>query len=67
MDQSAPSNDGCHFVASSVLHMAEMPLDANVQFITVMAPKMPLSEGWKPRSGENHVGDGSPLRYSGLP
>ena len=29
-------------VASSVLHMAEMPLDANVQFITVMAPKMPF-------------------------
>ena len=30
------------YVASSVLHMAEMPLDANVQFITVMAPKMPF-------------------------
>jgi NAD(P)-dependent dehydrogenase (short-subunit alcohol dehydrogenase family) len=29
-------------VASSVLHMAEMPLDANVQFMTVMAPKMPF-------------------------
>ena len=29
-------------VASSVLHMADMPLDANVQFITVMAPKMPF-------------------------
>ena len=28
-------------VASSVLHMANLPLDANVQFITVMAPKMP--------------------------
>ena len=29
-------------VATSVLHMAELPLDANVQFITVMAPKMPF-------------------------
>ena len=29
-------------VASSVLHMANLPLNANVQFITVMAPKMPF-------------------------
>ncbi|MGB2468666.1 MAG: SDR family oxidoreductase [Candidatus Puniceispirillaceae bacterium] len=29
-------------VASSVLHMANLPLDANVQFLTVMAPKMPF-------------------------
>ena len=29
-------------VASSVLHIAEMPLDANIQFMTVMAPKMPF-------------------------
>ena len=29
-------------VARSVLHMAELPLDANVQFMTVMAPKMPF-------------------------
>ena len=29
-------------VASSVLHMAQMPLNANVQFMTVMAPKMPF-------------------------
>ena len=29
-------------VASSVLHMANLPLDANVQFMTVMAPKMPF-------------------------
>jgi len=28
-------------VASSVLHMASLPLDANVQFITVMATNMP--------------------------
>ncbi len=27
--------------ARSVLHMAELPLDANVQFLTVMATKMP--------------------------
>ncbi len=29
-------------VASSVLHMAELPLDANVQFMTVMATNMPF-------------------------
>ena len=29
-------------VASTVLHMANLPLGANVQFITVMAPKMPF-------------------------
>jgi len=29
-------------VASSVLYMANLPLDANVQFLTVMAPKMPF-------------------------
>lgn len=28
-------------IASSVLHMAELPLDANVQFMTVMATTMP--------------------------
>ena len=28
-------------VATSVLHMAKLPLDANVQFMTVMATKMP--------------------------
>lgn len=28
-------------VARSVLHMAQLPLDANVQFMTVMATKMP--------------------------
>ena len=27
--------------ARSVLHMAELPLEANVQFMTVMATKMP--------------------------
>ena len=29
-------------VASSVLYIANLPLDANVQFMTVMAPKMPF-------------------------
>jgi NAD(P)-dependent dehydrogenase (short-subunit alcohol dehydrogenase family) len=29
-------------VALSVLHMANLPLEANVQFITVMSPKMPF-------------------------
>ena len=29
-------------VAKSVLHMAQLPLDANVQFMTVMATSMPL-------------------------
>jgi len=29
-------------VASLVLHISNMPLDANVQFMTVMAPKMPF-------------------------
>ena len=51
MDQSAPRQRWMSHVASSVLHMAEMPLDANVQFMTVMAPKMPfigqgIPAGW---------------------
>jgi NAD(P)-dependent dehydrogenase (short-subunit alcohol dehydrogenase family) len=29
-------------VGSTVLHMANLPLDANVQFVTIMAPKMPF-------------------------
>ena len=29
-------------VANSVLHMANLPLDSNAQFITVMASKMPF-------------------------
>lgn len=36
-----PVMDAAH-VASSVLHMASLPLDANVQFMTVMATKMPF-------------------------
>ena len=29
-------------VASAVVYMASLPLDANVQFMTVMATKMPF-------------------------
>jgi len=36
-----PTIDVAH-VARSVLHMANLPLDANVQFLTIMATKMPF-------------------------
>jgi len=36
-----PRMDVAH-VASTVVHMASLPLDANVQFVTVMATKMPF-------------------------
>jgi NAD(P)-dependent dehydrogenase (short-subunit alcohol dehydrogenase family) len=36
-----PLMDVAH-VANAVLHMASLPLDANVQFMTVMATKMPF-------------------------
>lgn len=39
-DSFDPTMDVAH-VASSVLHMANLPLDANVQFMTVMATAMP--------------------------
>ena len=51
MAQGVPQADGeiraeavmdVRHVASSVLHMAELPLDANVQFMTVMATNMPF-------------------------
>ena len=29
-------------VADAVLHMANLPLETNVQFMTIMATKMPL-------------------------
>ena len=29
-------------VARTVVHMASLPLDANVQFVTVMATRMPF-------------------------
>lgn len=50
MTQGVPQADGSmrveavmdvKHVASSVLHMANLPLDANVQFMTVMATTMP--------------------------
>jgi NADP-dependent 3-hydroxy acid dehydrogenase YdfG len=31
-----------HQVARAVVYMATLPLDANVQFMTIMATKMPL-------------------------
>lgn len=36
-----PRMDAAH-VGSSVAYMASLPLDANVQFLTVMATKMPF-------------------------
>lgn len=51
MTQGVPQADGSikveatmdvDHVASMVLHMANLPLEANVQFVTVMATKMPL-------------------------
>lgn len=40
-DEVQPVMDVAH-AARSVLHMADLPLDANVQFMTVMATKMPF-------------------------
>ena len=40
-DRREPRLDVAH-VAQAVLYMASLPLDANVQFITVMATKMPF-------------------------
>jgi NADP-dependent 3-hydroxy acid dehydrogenase YdfG len=39
--QPEPCMDVRH-VADAVLYMAQLPLDANVQFMTVMATKMPF-------------------------
>ena len=36
-----PRIDAAH-VAATIVHMASLPLDANVQFVTVMATKMPF-------------------------
>jgi NAD(P)-dependent dehydrogenase (short-subunit alcohol dehydrogenase family) len=36
-----PTMDVGH-VAATVVHMASLPLDANIQFLTVMATKMPF-------------------------
>jgi len=29
-------------IADAVVHMANLPLDANIQFMTIMATKMPF-------------------------
>jgi NAD(P)-dependent dehydrogenase (short-subunit alcohol dehydrogenase family) len=51
MTQGVPQADGSikieqvmdvNHVATSVLHMASLPIEANVQFMTVMASKMPF-------------------------
>jgi len=51
MDQGVPQPDGsilvepllaAETVASAVLHMAELPLEANVLFMSIMATKMPF-------------------------
>jgi NAD(P)-dependent dehydrogenase (short-subunit alcohol dehydrogenase family) len=51
MTKGVPQADGSNrseatmdvrHVASSILHIANLPLDANVQFMTVMASKMPF-------------------------
>ena len=51
MTRGVPQADGSNkvepvmdvnHVANMVLHMANLPLDANVQFVTIMATKMPL-------------------------
>ena len=51
MTQGVPQADGRieveavmdpQHVADSVLHMASLPIEANVQFMTVMATKMPF-------------------------
>jgi len=36
-----PLMDVAH-VASAIVYMASLPLDANVQFMTIMATKMPF-------------------------
>ena len=41
LDQPEPMMDVKH-VGDAVLHMANLPLDANVQFMTIMATKMPF-------------------------
>ena len=38
---SEPRMDVDH-VAEAVVHMAGLPLDANIQFMTIMATKMPF-------------------------
>jgi NAD(P)-dependent dehydrogenase (short-subunit alcohol dehydrogenase family) len=40
LPQAEPMMDVRH-VADAVLHMAKLPLDANIQFLTILPPKMP--------------------------
>ena len=40
LPQQEPMMDVQH-VADAVLHMAKLPLDANIQFMTILPPKMP--------------------------
>ena len=51
MTKGVPQADGSiavepvmdvQYVAKSVMHMADLPLDTNVQFMTVMATNMPF-------------------------
>ena len=39
--RAEPTFDAAH-VASTIVHMAELPLDTNVQFVTIMATTMPF-------------------------
>ena len=39
-------------VASAVLYMASLPLDTNVQFMTIMPTKMPFVGAGEPRYGD---------------
>ena len=41
LPQPEPMMDVKH-VAEAVLHMAKLPLDANIQFMTILPPKMPF-------------------------
>jgi hypothetical protein len=40
LPQQEPMMDVQH-VADAVLHMAKLPLTANIQFMTILPPKMP--------------------------
>ena len=42
VDGSRNTMHAVRHVANAVVHMASLPLDANVQFMTVMATKMPF-------------------------
>jgi NADP-dependent 3-hydroxy acid dehydrogenase YdfG len=51
MEEGVPQADGSmkpeptmdvRHVADAIVHMANLPLEANIQFMTVMATKMPF-------------------------